>query len=89
MTTEEELATAYANLKGHQDRSAEYIRQGDWATRRIAALEDVVFTMKFRPSELERRFPELAAEYKVGDMVAPLRVQNCLNRIAEETRVKG
>jgi len=32
MTVEEELRTAYANLKGHQDRSMQYIKTIDQLT---------------------------------------------------------
>jgi len=39
MTVEEELRTAYANLKGHQDRSTEYIRVIDIQRQEIEELK--------------------------------------------------
>jgi hypothetical protein len=40
MTLEEELKTAYANLKGHQERSLQYIKDIDELQLEISALRE-------------------------------------------------
>ena len=42
MKLNEELATCYANLKGHQDRSINYIRVIDQQYERIRRLENCI-----------------------------------------------
>lgn len=42
MTIEEELKTAYANLRGHQERSLDYIRTIDRLQEEIQVLEERV-----------------------------------------------
>lgn len=42
MEIKEELATCYANLKGHQERSMEYIKSLDKQRNRIQKLENVI-----------------------------------------------
>lgn len=46
MTIQEELRTAYANLKGHQDRSMNYIRIMDAQREEISRLKDEVAGLK-------------------------------------------
>ena len=55
MTVEEELRTAYANLKGHQDRSLEYIRLIDEMKAEIEDLRKRLRAKRHTPMSDEGR----------------------------------